>query len=311
MFMKNPAYPWPNGIRLLLFLVLATATISSAIAAEAEDRKLRIIVFGAHPDDAEIKAGGVGAMWAAQGHEVKFVSTTNGDIGHATMAGGELARRRAAEVEEAARILGIAATEVLDIHDGELLPTLENRREIVRQIRNWKADVVISHRPNDYHPDHRYTGILVQDAAFMVIVTHFLPSVPQLARNPVFLFCEDGFQKPNPFDPEIVVAIDDVIDKKVDALWALESQVESLWATGDFERVVPVPTDPAARAERKRQMADRFKQRAQRTADRFRDQLIERYGEERGRKVQYAEAFELCEYGRRPAPAELQALFPF
>lgn len=305
--MKNPIVRWPWAVSILLFLFLT----GSGTAAEEENTKLRIIVFGAHPDDAEIKVGGVGAMWAAQGHQVKFVSTTNGDIGHATMAGGELARRRTAEVEEAARILGIAATEVLDIHDGELMPTLENRREIVRQIREWKADVVISHRPNDYHPDHRYTGILVQDAAFMVIVAHFMPSVPQLPRNPVFLFCEDGFQKPNPFDPQIVVAIDDVIDKKVDALWALESQVESLWATGDFERVVPVPSDTTERAERKRQMADRFKQRAAATANRFRDQLVELYGEERGRKVRYAEAFELCEYGRRPAPDELRKLFPF
>jgi N-acetylglucosamine malate deacetylase 1 len=309
--MKNLNPPWPVAIRLSLLLVISCVSTLTATAAAAEDGKLRVIVFGAHPDDAEIKAGGVGAMWAAQGHQVKFVSTTNGDIGHATMAGGELARRRTAEVEEAARILGIAATEVMDIHDGELMPTLENRREIVRRIREWQADVVISHRPNDYHPDHRYTGILVQDAAFMVIVTHFLPSVPQLSRNPVFLYCEDGFQKPNPFDPEIVISIDDVIDQKVDALWALESQVESLWATGDFERIVPVPTDPTARAARKEQMADRFKQRAERTADRFRDKLIERYGEERGRKTRYAEAFELCEYGRRPSAAELRELFPF
>lgn len=295
---------------LLVLLGLIAWSVPAGRAA-APDRPLRIIVFGAHPDDAEIRSGGVGALWAAQGHQVKFVSTTNGDIGHAEMAGGQLARRRTAEVEEAAQILGIAATEVLDIHDGELLPTLENRREIVRLIREWRADVVISHRPNDYHPDHRYTGILVQDAAFMVIVAHFLPSVPQLPRNPVFLFSEDGFQKPNPFEPQIVVSIDAVIDKKIDALWALESQVESLWATGDFERLVPVPTEPAARAARKAELAERFKRRSEATANKFRAVLIELYGEERGRQVRYAEAFELCEYGRRAAPAELKTLFPF
>src|SRR4051794_35085993 len=138
-------------------------------ALPPEDGKLRILCFGAHPDDCELRVGGVALLWAAQGHHVKFVSVTNGDIGHWREAGGPLARRRKAEVERAARILGIT-TEVLDIHDGELLPTLENRRTITRLIREWKADVVMSHRPNDYHPDHRYTGILVQDSAFMVAV---------------------------------------------------------------------------------------------------------------------------------------------
>src|SRR5947209_2251287 len=122
-------------------------------AAPPDDGKLRILCFGAHPDDCELKAGGVALLWAAQGHHVKFVSVTNGDIGHWRDAGGPLARRRKAEVEKAARVLGIT-TEVLDIHDGELLPTLENRRTITRLIREWNADLVMSHRPNDYHPDH-------------------------------------------------------------------------------------------------------------------------------------------------------------
>ena len=126
--------------------------------------KLRIICFGAHPDDAELKAGGVAAMWAAKGHEVKFVAVTNGDIGHWRDAGGPLARRRKSEVERAAKVLGITV-EVMENHDGELLPTLENRRTVTRLIREWQADIVMSHRPNDYHPDHRYTGVLVQDAA--------------------------------------------------------------------------------------------------------------------------------------------------
>jgi N-acetylglucosamine malate deacetylase 1 len=296
----------------LLLLVLQQHTPAQTTArASGEARPLQVVVFGAHPDDAEIKAGGVAAMWAAQGHQVKFVSTTNGDIGHAQNAGGELARRRHAEVKKAAEILGIAATEVMDIHDGEILPTLENRQHIVRHIREWNADVVMSHRPNDYHPDHRYTGVLVQDAAFMVIVKHFLPTVPQLARNPVFLYLEDNFRKPNPFEPNVVVAIDEVIDQKIEALWVLESQVESLWATGNFEEVVPVPTDPAGRAARREQMANRFKQRSKATADKFRSKLIELYGEEKGGSVQYAEAFELCEYGRQPAAAELKQLFPF
>ena len=162
------------------------------------DHPMRIIVFGAHPDDCELEAGGTAARWAKLGYKVKFVSVTNGDIGHHEMAGAILARRRTAEVKRCAEILGIE-TEVLDIHDGELLPTLENRRIITRKIREWKADVVIAQRPNDYHPDHRYTGILVQDAAFMVIVPSFCPDVPALRKNPVFLYTEDDFKKPQPF----------------------------------------------------------------------------------------------------------------
>src|SRR5947209_15358572 len=162
--------PW---IRLFSWIgVLALAGAGRPAIAAENERPLRIIVFGAHPDDCELDAGGTAARWAKLGHKVKFVSTTNGDIGHHQMAGGILARRRAAEVKKCAEILGVT-TEVLDNHDGELMPTLENRKAVVRLIRGWNADLVIAPRPNDYHPDHRYTGILVQDAAFMVIVPGF------------------------------------------------------------------------------------------------------------------------------------------
>lgn len=299
---------------LCVLMAALAANPSALLGAEradrqADDGKLRIIVFGAHPDDCEIKAGGTAALWAAQGHHVKFVSTTNGDIGHAEMAGGELAKRRTDEVKEAARVLGIE-TEVLDIHDGELMPTLENRKTFVKLIRQWNADIVMGHRPNDYHPDHRYTGILMQDAAFMVTVAFFCPDTPQLAKNPVFLYLSDNFQKPNPFEPAVVVGIDSVYEKKMDAIWKLESQIESLWATGNFENVVPVPTDPTARQQRRRQVADRFAARDKRVADTYRAKLIEAYGPEKGAEIQRAEAFELCEYGRRPSPDELKAMFP-
>jgi LmbE family N-acetylglucosaminyl deacetylase len=297
---------------VLTIALLGAAKVSLAserTGRPADDGKLRIIVFGAHPDDCEIKAGGTAALWAAQGHHVKFVSTTNGDIGHAETAGGPLAKRRTAEVHEAAKVLGIEC-EVLDIHDGELMPTLENRKTFVRLIREWKADIVMGHRPNDYHPDHRYTGILMQDAAYMVTVAFFCPDVPQLPKNPVFLYLSDNFQKPNPFEPAVVVGIDSVYEKKVDAIWKLESQIESLWATGDFEKVVPVPTDPAAREQRRRQVAERFAARDRRVADKYRGQLTDVYGPEKGADVKRAEAFELCEYGRQPSPEELKALFP-
>ena len=269
--------------------------------------KLRIIAFGAHPDDCEIKAGGVAAMWAAQGHHVKFVSTTNGDIGHWKIAGGPLAQRRTAEVKKAAEILGIE-TEVLDNHDGELMPTLENRKAFVRLIREWKADIVLSHRTNDYHPDHRYTGVLVQDAAYMVICPFICPDVPHLKTNPVFLYLSDGFQKPNPFEPSLVIAIDDVIEKKLDAIAVIESQFVEGGVSGNESMV---PKNEAERAAARRRVRERFRRRFESTANKYRAKLIEAYGEKKGKKMRYAEAFEVCEYGRRPSAAGLKKLFPF
>jgi len=272
-----------------------------------DDGKLRIICFGAHPDDCEIRAGGVGAMWAAAGHHVKFVSLTNGDIGHWREAGGPLARRRRAEVERADKLLGVAS-EILDIHDGELEPTLENRRKVTRLIRDWKADIVISHRPNDYHPDHRYAGVLVQDSAYMVAVPFFCPDSPPLESNPVFLFSSDSFQKPNPFQGDIVVAIDDVVDKKLDALDIMESQ---FYEGGALGSAALVPNDPKGQQERRRQVRTGFANRFRSIADRHRAGLVEWYGKARADKVQHAEAFEICEYGRRPSKEEIRRLFPF
>lgn len=276
-------------------------------AAAEEPRPIRVIVFGAHPDDCEIRAGGVAAMWAEKGHAVKFVSMTNGDIGHWGMAGGPLAQRRIGEVQRAAEILGIT-TEVLDIHDGELMPTLENRRTMTRLIRLWEADIVIGHRPNDYHPDHRYTGVLMQDSAYMVAVPFFCPDVPPLKRNPVFLFSEDRFQTPNPFRADIVVAIDGVIEKKLDALAAIESQFVEGGALGSAETAPKTPEEYEAARQRAR---ENFRRRFAATADRFREKLMELYGREAGSRVQYAEAFEICEYGRQPSREEIRKLFPF
>jgi LmbE family N-acetylglucosaminyl deacetylase len=271
------------------------------------DGKLRIICFGAHPDDCEIKAGGVAAMWAVQGHHVKFVSVTNGDIGHWREAGGPLAQRRYNEVQQAAQILGIT-TDVLDNHDGELLPTLENRRAITRLIREWKADVVMGPRTNDYHPDHRYTGVLVQDAAYMVAVPFFCPETPPLEANPVFLYFPDRFQKPNPFQADVAVGIDAVMQKKLDALVGMESQFVEGGALGSAELIEG--GEPKLE-ERRRLVREGFGKRDRETADTYRKQLAEGYGEEAAKKFAYAEAFEICEYGRQPTKEELRRLFPF
>ncbi len=281
-------------------------TSSAADESASGGKPLRVIVFGAHPDDCELSAGGTAARWVKLGYKVKFVSVTNGDIGHHEMAGAILARRRTAEVKRCAEILGIE-TEVLDIHDGELMPTLENRRTITRKIREWQADLVITPRTNDYHPDHRYTAILVQDAAFMVIVPSFCPDVPALRKNPVFLYCEDSFKKPYPFTPDVVVPIDPVIEQKVACEDALESQFYE-WNPWLFDYLGEVPKDKQARLAWTRK---RVEKRCGAEADRFRTKLVELLGEERGRAVKFAESFEVCEYGSQPSREELLKIFPF
>jgi len=296
-----------------VFAILIAGFFGSFVAGQqtsnTSDGKLRIVVFGAHPDDAEYKAGGTAAMWAKLGHQVKLVSVTNGDIGHWKIAGGPLAQRRAAESKAVASALGVTS-QVLDIHDGELVPILEYRKLITKTIREWKADIVIAHRPWDYHPDHRYVGVLVQDASFMVTVPFYCPDVPYLTKNPVFLYSSDGFRKPYPFNADIAVAIDNVFDQKLEAIHELQSQHYEGGASGseEFVRGVPPESDIAGR---KAWLKAKWSERHSAEADRNRELLIKLYGDERGKAVKYAEVFELCEYGSRPTPAELKKLFPF
>jgi N-acetylglucosamine malate deacetylase 1 len=294
----------------VLWLVALAAPDSLADEGTAKaDGKLRIIVFGAHPDDAEYKAGGTAAKWAKLGHHVKLVSVTNGDIGHWQIAGGPLAQRRTAEVKAAAKILGVTS-EVLDIHDGELLPTLEHRKLITKLIREWQADIVISHRPWDYHPDHRYVGVLVQDSAYMVAVPFFCPDIAPLKKNPVFLYSSDRFRKPYPFNPDVAVSVDDVFDTKVAAIHELPSQAYEGGALGSEEHVRGIPPESIPEA-RIAWLKDRWAKILSGDANKSRDLLVKLYGEQRGTAVKYAETFELCEYGSQPSEAELRRLFPF
>lgn len=291
-------------VQVTLVCFLFAAFFQSGVYAA--DEPLRIIAFGAHPDDCELRVGGCAIKWSEMGHKVKFVSVTNGDIGHSIIAGAPLAKRRTAEVEAAAEILGIE-TQVLDIHDGELMPTLENRKTIIRLIRDWKADVVITHRPNDYHPDHRYTSILVQDAAFMVTVPFMCPDVPHLKRNPVFLYSPDRFQKPNPFEPDVIISIDDIFTQKMKALDCLKSQFQERGAGGNGD---PSSFFKGTPEESLEWITNRFAPRFQ-LRDEWKPLLESYYGEDKANDIKYVEAFEICEYGRQPSRKELKQLFPF
>jgi LmbE family N-acetylglucosaminyl deacetylase len=281
-----------------VFLVM----LAAATMLFAQGEKIRVIAFGAHPDDCDIRASGTAALFAKMGYPVRFVSVTNGDAGHQTMKGPELAARRLAEAKESARRLGIDYV-VLNNHDGELLPTLDVREQIIRQIRAWNADIVLAPRPNDYHPDHRYTGVLVQDAAYMVVVPAVTPEVPPLRKNPLFLYYEDRFQRPNPFRPDIAVRIDDVVDKKIDALDAHVSQFYEWlpWVDGRLEEV---PKDHVLRKEWLK------KERTHAPSPAVRAALVKWYGPEVGNATKYYEAFEICEYGAQPDEARIRQLFP-
>ena len=271
--------------------------------APSTDGKLNVIAFGAHPDDCDSRAGGTAAKYAALGHRVRFVAVTNGDAGHQTEGGGALAARRRAEAQEAGRRIGIEYV-VLDNHDGELLPSVNVREQIIRQIRQWNADLVLAPRPNDYHPDHRYTGVLVQDAAYMVVVPNVASDTPALRKNPVFMYFQDGFQRPNPFTPDVAISIDDVIEKKIDMLDAHVSQMYEWlpWVAGNLESV------PKGAPERRKWLRET---RSGQPNPAVRAALSKWYGPEKGKAVRHAEAFEICEYGTRPDEALIRKLFPF
>ena len=267
---------------------------------------MNVVCIGAHPDDCECFAGGAGLRWAGEGHRVLFVSTTNGDAGHHAMGGGALACRRAAEAKASAEIGGVQEL-ILPNDDGELEPTLELRKEITRIIRRWEADIVITHRPNDYHPDHRYTSVAVQDAAFMVTVPQFCPETPRLERNPVFLYMADSFTKPVPFRADVAVDVTDVMETKLDMLDAMESQVYE-WLPWLENQLDSVPED---RAARRLWLAETWKPFFQTLTDLSRNALKSWYGERAAKAIRHAEPFEVCEYGNQPSRDELRRLFPF
>jgi LmbE family N-acetylglucosaminyl deacetylase len=263
------------------------------------------MVIGAHPDDADIKAGGTAAKWCALGHTVKLVSVCDGAAGHHESRGRPLAERRRAEATAAAGVIG-ATYDILDEPDGELQPTLDARRKIIRLIRGFRPDLVITHRTTDYHPDHCYTGLLVQEAAYLLTVPAICPDSPHLARSPVIMYFSDAFKHPCPFEPHIVVDIDDTIGQVVAMLHCHASQFYE-WLPFNAGHPDQVPTGDAARRD---WLGQRIRRRIRPLADRYRELVVATYGE-RGGQVQHIEAFQVSEFGA-PLDAEARArLFPF
>jgi LmbE family N-acetylglucosaminyl deacetylase len=275
--------------------------------AMGTDEKLRILVVGAHPDDADATAGGVAALYSERGHTVKMLSLTNGDAGHQDIGGAPLAWRRKREAEAAGRAVG-AEYILFDNHDGELMPTLQVRNQLIAFIREFEPDMVMSPRPWDYHPDHRAAGQLVMDAMYMLTVPNAVAMVPHLRKMPVGVYVADRFKKPYPFEPGVVIDIDPVIERKLAALDAHESQMYE-WLPYNRNELDQVPADAEARRVWLRERW--YGPRGHRLADEHRDLLIARYGPERGGKVQFAEAFEGSEYGSPLTEEAIKRLFPF
>ena len=283
-----------------IFLFVALFVSVPFVSAQ---EPIRVIVFGAHPDDCDINSGGLAALFTQMGHKVKFVSLTNGNKGHHLMKPDELAARRKKELQESGRILGIEYIN-LENSDGELMPTLENRFAVIKLICDWNADIVITHRPNDYHPDHRNTSIIIQDAAYMVGVPLMVPDGKPLRKTPLFLYMPDRFQKPTPFSPDIVIDITAVAAKKAEAICAHESQVFE-WLPWIDGRVNEAPADPA---ERRKFYIDSYMSRS--NVNRFKDAALKWYSAGQLQNIRYLEAYEICEYGSMPNKETIKKLFP-
>lgn len=269
-----------------------------------DQQQLSVLFIGAHPDDADIQFGGTAIRYLELGHTVNYVSMTNGDAGHQTEGGGALAQRRRKESQAVADFLGINYF-VLDNHDAELQATVENRKKIIQLIREVKANLIITHRPNDYHADHRNTSLIVQDAAYLICVPNVVPFTPRLESNPVIVYHQDHFRKPYPFVPEVIVDITGVIDRKMEALALHVSQVyEWLPFIEGYASEVP-----AGESERLSWLKDKWSNPPH--FQQILAHLKQNVALGLDDSVQIVESFERCEYGGRLTHENVHTLFPF
>ena len=208
---------------------------------------LRLLILGAHPDDAEFHAGGLATIYCQHGHTVKMVSLTDGRAGHHEYPGDQLVQVRNREATAAGAVIG-ATYETWDYPDGELQVTLEARRRVITAIRQFVPDLVLTHRPQDYHPDHRAVGQLVQDASYMVTVPGVCAEIPILPQDPVVAYMPDLFTRPYPLAGDVVIDVGAQLDTIVRMLAQHRSQVFEFLP---FNQGIAaqVPTDPAAQMD--------------------------------------------------------------
>ena len=270
-----------------------------------ESENPRLLILGAHPDDAEYHAGGLISIYRQLQRTVKIVSVTNGAAGHHELPVEELAKVRRKEAAAVSQLTG-AEYEIWKYPDGELQPTLEVRSQIIREIRTFKPDLVLTHRTNDYHPDHRAVSQAVQDASFMVTVPLIVSDVPALRKDPVVAYMTDFFTKPIPMTADVAIDVTQHFDAIVEMLSCHRSQFFE-WLPYNQRILDQVP---ANESDRKAWLADWYRERPATAADRFRTALIDTYGAEHARDIQFAEAYEISEYAASMDDDARQLLFP-
>ncbi len=269
------------------------------------DEALRVLILGAHPDDAEYHAGGLASLHRERGNAVRMVSMTDGRAGHHERLPEELALLRREEAAAAGRVIG-AEYVTWDLPDGELVASVKNRHRVIREIREFRPHLVLTHRPCDYHPDHRAAGQLVQDATYLVTVPNVLRDVPALRRDPVVAYMGDLFMRPNPLRPDVVLDVTDRVDTIVRMLACQRSQVFE-WLPYQDGVLDEVPEDAQ---ERLAWLREWYGGHMQPRSERFRRDLIDAYGEQRGGAIAFCEVYEISEYAAAADMATRQKLFP-
>jgi LmbE family N-acetylglucosaminyl deacetylase len=269
------------------------------------EKPLRLLVLGAHPDDAEFHAGGLLAVYRELGSVVKMVSLTDGSAGHHWRSPETLGQIRRAEAAAAGRVIG-ATYETWDIPDGQLMPTLEVRQRVIREIRTFAPDLLLTHRTCDYHPDHRAVGQLVQDASYLVKVPNVLRDVPALRKDPVVAYMADTFSKPNRMEPDVVLDATDRLDTIIAMLACHRSQVFE-WLPYDGGVLDEVPADDK---DKPAWLRGWYLKQMRRRVEWFHPELTAAYGPQRGREIEAVEVFEISQYALRPDKVERQRLFP-
>jgi LmbE family N-acetylglucosaminyl deacetylase len=266
---------------------------------------LRLLVLGAHPDDAEYHAGGLATVYRRLGHVVKLVSVTDGSSGHHVRPPEEMIGLRRAEAAAAGAVIG-ATYITWDFPDGTLEPNLDVRWRIIREIREFRPDLVLTHRTCDYHPDHRAVGQAVQDASYLVTVPNVLREVPALRRDPVVAYLPDLFTRPAPLRPDVVLDVADHLSTIARMLACHRTQLFE-WLAYEEDILDTVPADEAGKQAWVEQWVDRH---IAPRAERFRGELTKAIGKEQADALKFIELYEISEYARQPTNEQIARLFP-
>ena len=298
------------GFHRLVLAVVALAAISAFAGFAGRDPRypgfaeknfrlpMRVMVIGAHPDDADIYCGATAIKLAKAGAKVRFVSLCNGNKGHQTMTSPALAARRFGETQCAAKAYGIESYSVGASPDCEIEPTLELREKVTRMIREFAPHCVITHRSTDYHADHRATGTAVLDSIYMLGVPLFCPETPVPETLPFVLYSSDDFSVPRPLRADMIVPVDDVLDQLLEG-WLCHVSQTSEWLLPEYG--IDPATWPKDQARRKEIFRTKVREMDNRNLVLHRDEIQRVFG---GKKLWGVEVYEISEYGRAPSAGE-------